>query len=670
MSRLAAVLLVLLLPLAGASHPEPDPEPGSVWTVYTTVDADVVDNYATVRIIADIGNRGPDPEFPFQVRVPADAFVTGFSIERNGSLWEGRIEDRDAAREEYEQQKEQQNTAGLIEKKRGAQVYAFLVNVAEFESVQAVLTYEVYLGAVQDAYTLDLEAPVSGFGKDLGARFEVDICHSAGVQSITTSPASSTSASGDCRSARYNVGPRHSEAATPFSASYTIPPTPDEGSIKAFVHEGVGYFVHPFRAPADAQQLPIDLVLVLDTSGSMGSQDKLEQMKDAAVQVLGMLDEADRIAIVEFNSGTYTSMGRLDAADPARVADARKLVQAFSAAGSTNIEAGLRDGFAAYDGTVACDTLGAPTTPCLEPRSRILVFLTDGQATVGITDHDRLRTVAKSENPGDVRLFALAFGSGADYRLVAGLAKDNGGSALLVPQGTGAEVDLRRFMTALATPVLENVVLDYEGDVQAYRTSAPVLFQGSELLVVGTFDASMTRLAGTVRGDAADGAKTYTFDEPVIQGQSVLPRIVAYAQIQHYQRLIDAEGEQVAWVQAIKELALQWGFVTDYTSLVISTELDDPVRTFDPSSPQGEMDYAGAGGGSNGSASYGGGTYASATAAPPGGNAAPDNGNAAPDNGNSRLVNERGEEEGARTPGLGLAALLLVVVATALARRR
>ncbi len=665
MSRIAAIVVLLLLPLAGATHPEPSPPQGSVWTVYTTVDAEIIDNYATVSIIADIGNRGPDPEFPFQVRVPADAYVIGFSIERDGTLWEGRIEDRDKARQEYDEQKANENTAGLIEKKRGTQIYAFLVNVAEFESVRAILTYEVYLSADQDVYSLGLEAPVSGFGEDLGARFDVRVCHEAGVTSLTTDPPASAKHVDGCRSASHSVGPRHNEQATPFSLHYAIPPTAEEGNLQAVVVDGVGYFAHPFRAPANAAQLPLDLVLVLDTSGSMGAEHKLAQMQDAATQVIGMLDEADRLAIVEFNSGTFTSMGSLEAAGGDRVAAGRRLVQEFFAGGSTNIEAGLRDGFGAYDGTSACDSLTSAVTPCLEPRSRILVFLTDGQATVGITGRDALRTMALDENPGDVRLFALAFGTGADYRLVSGLAKDNGGSALLVPQGDGAEVDLRRFMAALATPVLENVVIDYDGEVQAFRNSAPVLFQGSELLVVGTFDASMKRITGTVTGDAANGPQTYTFDQAVGPGNSKLPRIVAYAQIQHYQGLIDAEGEQAAWVAAIKEIALEWGFVTEYTSLVISTALDDPVRTFDP-----ESRHEGAADGASGGATSTGTSTSSHT----GSQAPSTTGGQANDSdstpGGQPPAEKSEPEDGANTPGLGLPLALAALAAVAVALRR
>ncbi len=654
MNRMAclAIALLFLVPLTSATHPEPSPPPRSVWTVYTTVDAQITDNYATVSIIADIGNEGPDPEFPFQVRVPADAFVTGFSIERDGSLWEGRIEDRDAARDEYEEQKHQENTAGLIEKKRGTQTYAFLVNVAEFESVTATLTYEIYLRADQDTYTLPLEAPVSGFGQDLGARFNIEVCHQDGVTSLTTTPASSGSQEGDCQRATHSVGARHTEAATELSLHYTIPPTANEGNLAAVVVDGVGYFAHPFRAPADATQLPLDLVLVLDTSGSMGSENKLQQMQDAASQLLGMLDEADRLAIVEFNSGTYTTMGALEPASGDRIADGRSLVREFSAAGSTNIEAGLKDGFGAYTGTEACDS---GDDPCLEPRSRILVFLTDGQATVGVTDKAGLRQLAKDQNPGDVRLFSLAFGSGADYALVAGLAQDNGGSALLVPQGAGAEVDLRRFMTALATPVLENVAVAYDGSVQAFRATAPVLFQGSELLVVGTFDASMTRLTGTVTGDAADGPRSYTFDRAVGEGSTKLPRIVAYAQIQHFMERIAADGETDALVASVKEIALQWGFVTDYTSLVISTELDDPVRTFDPESrgSQSESDWStgsppAAGGGAGGGAP----TPASPPTTPP------------------TTPGDSDERDSPRTPGLGLVALLAALAAAFIVARR
>ncbi|HWH08554.1 MAG TPA: VIT domain-containing protein, partial [Candidatus Thermoplasmatota archaeon] len=169
--RLALAFLVLLLAPAAFAQASTPPPTGTVWTVMTTVEATVQGNYAVVKVIADIGNRGPDPEFPFLVRVPDDAFVTGLTIERDGQVFEARIEERAKARAEYEAHKQAQQTGGLVEKQRRSQLYQYLINVAEFTSVRATLTYEQHLAADRGVYNVSLEAPVSGFGQDLGAQF-------------------------------------------------------------------------------------------------------------------------------------------------------------------------------------------------------------------------------------------------------------------------------------------------------------------------------------------------------------------------------------------------------------------------------------------------------------------------------------------------------------------
>lgn len=580
-TALAAVLFTATLLVA---VPGPADAQQSVWTVYNTVEADVHDNYAVVRVVADIGNRGPDPEFPFQVLLPADAFVTGLSVERDGVLWEARVEDRDAARTEYDDQKAQENTAALVERTRGTQRFAFLVNVAEFESVRATLTYEVLLSADQDVYTLPLAAPVSGFGEDLGAAFRVTLHHSDGVSAAWSEPAVDPVAQSDGAFFAYDVGPRPSDASTPFTVHYSLPPTPDGGSLVVDGDSTGGVFAHRFRAPADDEGLPLDLVLVLDTSGSMSGQ-KIAQLRDAASQVVDRLDAADRIALVPFDSAADTSWGGLRPADAANRSAAVDEVQSFFAGGSTNIADGLGRGW---------DALGEP-----EPeRSRILVFLTDGQATVGTTGRDAILALTRSHDDG-VRLFGLAFGEDADWSLVGALARQHGGTALLVPSGTGAEVDLRSFMAALTTPVLEDVEVSYDGDVTAHQRGAPVLFSGSELLVVGTY-ADRDAIGGNVTGRSADGVRTYAFSEPVgSQHTAWLPRLVAAATIRHHEELIAAEGERPEWVEAIRGLALEHGFVTDYTSLVLATETDDPAaREFVPASGWGgDGDGDGGGGG-------------------------------------------------------------------------
>ncbi len=561
MRRTSAAFLAVLLCSGLAFVPPTAAQPQSVWTVFTTVQAEVHDNYAIVDVIADIGNRGPDPEFPFQVLIPDGGFVTGLKVERDGQVWIADVKEKETARTEYEDEKAKEHTAALVEKRRGTQLFAFLVNVAEFQNVRATLRYEVLLAADQDIYNLPLEAPVSGFGQDLGAAFHVRINHLDGVTVAWSDESSGFRQQGSTWILDHSVGARPDDRSTPLNVHYSLPPTPDGGSLVVSGDSVGGVFAHRFRAPPDETRLPLDLVMVLDTSGSMSGQ-KIAQLRDAAGQVVARLTSNDRIALVPFDSQADTSWGGLRAADTVNRTAAVDEVTSIFAGGGTNIEDGLRQGW---------NALGEADPE----RSRIIVFLTDGLASVGKTDREGLLTQARSYDDS-VRLFGLAFGEGADWQLVSALAKQHGGSALLVPSGTGAEVDIRAFMAALTTPVLEDVHAAYEGNVVAFETGAPILFAGSELLIIGTY-AGMDSLTGTVTGRSAEGPRSYEFAAPVPSEQSPwLPRLVAAATIRHYEDLIHAEGERTEWSNAIKGLALEYGFVTDYTSLVLRTEVDDP----------------------------------------------------------------------------------------------
>lgn len=565
MRPLAPVVMLALLiaPMAAASTPSPPP---SVWTVLTSVDAVVRDNYATVKVIADIRNQGPDPEFPFVVRVPDDAFVTGLTITRDGRTYEAEIKDRQSAREEYEAWKSQEQTGGLVEKARRTSVYSYLINVAEFTSVTATLTYERYLAADRGVYDLGLEAPVSGFGRDLGARFSVSVRDADGVVALWGEPAGRVEGG----TLIYEVGPRAGvEHPTPFTASYTLLPTPDAGTLLTTVVDGKGYFAHRFRAPPDAAELPMDLVMVLDVSGSMAGA-KLTQMIDASKQVVAALDEDDRLHVVSFSSDARSAWTGLRSMTPEERKSAAREIDALFDGGGTNIEAGLRRGFDALSGVQRAREEG---------RFPALVLLTDGQPTSGITSHEELRRLADTLNARDVAVFGIAFGDDADFTLVRHLAQDGEGAAIRVPLGSGAEVDLRRFMAALTTPVLRDVRIAYSEGVVADRASAPTLFAGSELLVVGTFDPAKG-IRGTVSGWSPEGARRYAFDGGESASAPFLPRLVAYHEVRKLQEQEYAGEATRATKARIVELGERYGFVTDHTSLVLTLEPRE-LRAFD-----------------------------------------------------------------------------------------
>ncbi len=556
-----ALLLLIPIGLPAAAASEPMPPAGTIWTVFTTVEANVVDDHAVVKVIADIGNRGPDPEFPFLVQVPSGAYVTGLTIERDGEIHTARIEERDAARQEYEAHKSREETGGLVEKQRGSDAYAYLINVAEFTSVRATLTYEQLLSPRDGDYVLDLQAPVSGFGQDLGAAFDVSIASSEGVTSAWTAPPSEQyPAEAGVLRHYYRVGARPTDDATPFTVTYRLPPTPEAGRLQTAIVDGEGMFLHRLRLPATAaSDLPVDLVMVLDTSGSMSGL-KLDQMQDAARQLVGRLDADDRLALVPFSSNPLPAWSGLRAATNETRSEAMERIDNLFAGGGTNTRDAVGAGFAALSDATG-DTV-ANDQP-IPGRVQIVLFLTDGMGNGGREEAVQLNTM-------EARVFGVSFGAGADTAFVAGLARDGGGAFIHIPEGVGAEVDLADFMTRLTAPVATDIQVTYTTPgVTWFAVTPGTLFAGDAYVVVGTFPWANGRLAGTLSW-TTDTAHNASFDvaiSPASWAPQWTRAVIAYQLKDLEARIAAGEPSLEADLTA---LALKHGYVTDTTSLVLT----------------------------------------------------------------------------------------------------
>lgn len=119
-------------------------------------------------------------------------------------------------------------------------------------------------------------------------------------------------------------------------------------------------------------------------------------------------------------------------------------------------------------------------------RVPLVIFLTDGEATIGVTAGDTILSNAKKAL-GTASLFGLAFGDDADFLLLKRLALDNRGVARMVYEDADAALQLKGFYDEVASPLLSDIQLSYLED-QAFditRSVFPNYFQGSELVVAG-----------------------------------------------------------------------------------------------------------------------------------------------------------------------------------------
>ena len=196
------------------------------------------------------------------------------------------------------------------------------------------------------------------------------------------------------------------------------------------------------RQPARAQRPPLNLAIVIDTSGSMEGE-PIDAAKEAVRDVLGRLHSGDRAAIVGFGSvAKVLGRGTWDSdAPPAELVDA---VGKIEAAGTTDLRAGL---------TAALEATSAWRNQ--DHLSRI-ILLSDGKPNdpLGLVD---LATLAGSQG-----MAIVAFGLGIEFdeALLTDMAQASGGSYKYL---AGADQLAERFQTEilkLETLVARSVSLE------------------------------------------------------------------------------------------------------------------------------------------------------------------------------------------------------------------
>lgn len=161
---------------------------------------------------------------------------------------------------------------------------------------------------------------------------------------------------------------------------------------------------------------PVHMMLLVDTSGSMESENKLDSVRKSITLLLELLSPEDRLSLVTFSDDSKTILNRVIPTTEERIA-ALYRVGALRADGSTNMSAGLLE-----------------MRPLVEPpssgRKQGLLLLTDGHANIGVHSEQGLIEILQriqSESPG-LSLTTVAYGVDHNAEMLTNLAKAGGGA--------------------------------------------------------------------------------------------------------------------------------------------------------------------------------------------------------------------------------------------------
>ncbi|MCE2557940.1 MAG: von Willebrand factor type A domain-containing protein [Acidobacteria bacterium] len=236
--------------------------------------------------------------------------------------------------------------------------------------------------------------------------------------------------------------PPPGERGAPFRPTVTVAQTPWNPDT-LLMHIGL-----QGREPAKNDRPPLNLVFLIDTSGSMAQPNKLPLLVQSFRLMVGQLDPADEVAIVTYAG----SAGRV--LEPTPSTERGTILAALDrlhAAGSTAGAAGIQVAYGTAAGMVA------------DGEVTRVILATDGDFNVGISDPEQLEGFIARQRKNGIYLSVLGFGRGnLDDATMQALAQNGNGQAAYIDTLSEARKVLVDQLVGTLFPIADDVKIQVE----------------------------------------------------------------------------------------------------------------------------------------------------------------------------------------------------------------
>ncbi len=312
-----------------------------------------------------------------------------------------------------------------------------------------------------------------------------------------------------------------------------------------------GYFQLTLTAGDELEDkvVPMDYVFILDVSGSMDEEGKLDLSRASVGAFLTKLDDADRFEVMSFNVSPQTAFRTLRDADQVARDEAQDFLRSQRAVGGTALEPAVELAYQYKDA-------GRPLN---------VVILSDG-----MTAPNELETFIRliRQRPPATRVFCVGVGNEVNHRFLELIAAEAGGLAAFISHGDDFMRQAQAFRRKLLRPVGTDLKIDVE-DVGAYEVepvTLPNLFHGSPIRIYGRY-----KTTGTARvriraafGDALlDEWVELEFPETELANPE-LERMWAWHRVEALQFTDSRSG-----IDEIVRLGEAYSIVTEHTSFLV-----------------------------------------------------------------------------------------------------
>lgn len=614
--RLAYLLCAGLLAASGTTRAdtgslqitEADGSLRAVASLETSVDLQIRGLLAEVQVKQRFRNEGAAwQEGKYILPLPEGAAVHAMTLHVGSRVIVGEIREKEAARSEYNQAVAAGRKASLVEAQSANLFRTAIANVAPGESVDVDIRYSQQVDYRDGQFSLVF--PMT-FTPRYGATAAAASAEQAptAAASAPALPAVSIGAPTVAITATLDAGLALAQVNSDTHAIDVQPqgqrrriqlrervvapdrdfvlrwaPPPSAAPTAALLREqrdGEQFALLMLLPPTlQAPVLPRELILVIDTSGSM-SGDSIVQARAALDAALQRLKPEDRFNVIQFNSVTEALFPQAVAATAADVQLARDWVGGLQATGGTEMLPALQQ------------ALAGKTSPT---HLRQIVFVTDGAVEHGEALYALLR-----DQLADARLFPVGIGSAPNAYFLRRAGALGRGTATTIRDLHDVSARMQQLFDKLDRPALRNLQLALPVGYEAYPAQLPDLYAGEPLQLVLKLDAAaksggMLKLGGERAGQP--WSQQLPFD---LDGQaSGIGRLWAQRRIEALDDELHGGAYAPALQPEIVATALKYGLVSAYTSLVAIDRTPqrsgaDPLQPVDIANadPAGSLAFA------------------------------------------------------------------------------
>ncbi len=547
------------------------PQPGiNISVKYHHVTVEIKDQIASTIIDqVFVNDSGTDNmEAVYVLPLPKGAAFSDFSMFVDGEEMHAEVLDADSARAFYENIVRQQLDPALLEYAGQNLIRARIFPIPSGGERRVKISYNQILdyGSGLFRYLYPLNTEKFSFKPLEEVSITVTLSSSNLIKSIFSPSHSVTVQKIDDNNVLVTYEEENVKPDIDFILYYTV--SADDIGVNVISHNPLddnGFYLllaSPKYEIDEYEVIAKRIFFVLDRSGSMRGE-KIVQAKDALKFCVNNLNPLDHFNIIDFASDITTFNSELLEANSTNVQSALNYISGITANGGTNINEALLKALNGFSD---------------DSEPNIIIFLTDGQPTVGETDNAIIRNNIKTANIHGTRLFSFGVGYDVNSTLLDQLSEENNGTTTYVSPIEDIEIAVSSFFAKVNNPILTGLTLDY-GNIEAYDyfpKKLPDLFKGSQVTVIGRYQGSGISTL-TLQGDVKETGKTFQYevDFPAIYMENdFLPRLWATRKVGYLLDVIRLEGENQELIDEIIDLGKKYGIITPYTSFLIYD--DDP----------------------------------------------------------------------------------------------